>query len=54
MGGEGSKRGMSETYRPRYIIRRIGAVLAGLLVVVILDVGIDVVLHATGIYPPRK
>ena len=29
-----------------------GAVLAGLLVVVILDLGIDVLLHATGIYPP--
>ena len=47
-----SKQGPSETQRPRRILRRIGAVLAGLLVVVILDTGIDVVLHATGIYPP--
>ena len=43
---------MSETHRPRYIIRRIGAVFAGILVVFILSVGTDVVLHATGIYPP--
>ncbi|MGH9933001.1 MAG: hypothetical protein ACREA9_27765 [Pyrinomonadaceae bacterium] len=41
-----------KTKTPRRVARRIGAVLAGLLVVVILDVGIDVVLHATGIYPP--
>jgi hypothetical protein len=47
-----SKQGTSETQRPRRILRRIGAVLAGLLVVVILDTGIDVVLHATGVYPP--
>jgi hypothetical protein len=45
----------SETLQPtasRRVFRRIGAVLAGLLLVVILDVGIDVVLHAAGIYPP--
>lgn len=41
-----------KTKTPRRVARRIGAVLAGLLLVVILDVGIDVVLHATGIYPP--
>ena len=41
-----------KTKPPRRVLRRIGAVLAGLLVVVILDVGIDVVLHATGVYPP--
>ena len=38
--------------KPRRVLRRIGAVVAGLLVVVMLDLGIDVVLHATGIYPP--
>lgn len=43
---------MSETKQSRRVLRRIGAVLAGLLVVVILDTGIDVLLHATGIYPP--
>ena len=42
----------SKAQRPRRILRRIGAVLAGLFVVVILDTGIDVILHATGIYPP--
>ena len=36
----------------RRIPRRIGAVLGGLVVVVILDTGIDVLMHATGIYPP--
>jgi len=34
------------------ILRRIGAVLAGLLVVGILDTTIDIVMHQTGIYPP--
>ena len=43
---------MSETKQSGRVLRRIGAVLAGLLVVVILDLGIDVLLHATGIYPP--
>jgi hypothetical protein len=43
---------MTETNQSRRIARRIGAVVAGLLVVVILDVGIDVLMHATGIYPP--
>ena len=43
---------MNESHRPRRILRSIGAVLAGLLVVVILDLGIDFLLHATGIYPP--
>ena len=43
---------MSETHRSRYIIRRIGAVLVGVLAVIILSTITDVVLHATGIYPP--
>ena len=45
----------SETLKPsgdRKILRRVGAVLAGLLLLVILDITIDVLLHATGIYPP--
>jgi peptidoglycan/LPS O-acetylase OafA/YrhL len=41
-----------ETKRPRRILRRIGAVLAGLLVVGILDNTIDLILHQTGVYPP--
>jgi hypothetical protein len=43
---------LNDTRRPRRILRSIGAVLAGLLVVFILSLGTDVVLHATGIYPP--
>ena len=43
---------MNQTRKPRRILRRIGAVLAGLVVVGLLDVGIDSVLHATGVYPP--
>lgn len=44
--------GPSKTTAPRRVLRRIGAVLAGLLLIVILDTGIDVIMHATGIYPP--
>src|SRR6266496_2387203 len=47
-----SRRGMSEAHRPRRILQRIGAVLTGLLAIFILSLGTDVVLHATGIYPP--
>ena len=43
---------MIVTSPSRRVARRIGAVLAGLLAIVVLDVGIDSVLHATGIFPP--
>ena len=33
-------------------MKSIGAVLAGLLVIVILSSAVDVVLHATGVFPP--
>ena len=36
----------------RRILRRVGAVLAGLVLIVTLDISIDVIMHATGIYPP--
>jgi hypothetical protein len=45
----------NESARPqpsRRILRRIGAVFAGLVLIVILDTGLDVIMHATGIYPP--
>ena len=42
---------MSETYRPRSIGRSIGALAAGFLAVVILSIGTDKVMHATGIFP---
>jgi peptidoglycan/LPS O-acetylase OafA/YrhL len=34
------------------ILRRVGAVVAGLLVVGILDNTIDLIMHGTGVYPP--
>ena len=43
---------MSETPQPRRTLRSIGAVLAGVLAVIVLSLGTDVVLHASGIYPP--
>jgi hypothetical protein len=50
-----SRIGASETplhHGPRRILRSIGAVLAGVIVIFILSLGTDVALHATGIYPP--
>ena len=38
--------------RSRKILRRTGAVLGGIFVVIILDITLDVIMHATGIYPP--
>jgi hypothetical protein len=43
---------MSETQPPRRVPRSIGAVVAGLLVVIILSIGTDVVMHASKIFPP--
>jgi len=43
---------MSETHRPPRVLRRIGAVLAGVLAVVILSIATDMAMHATGVYPP--
>jgi hypothetical protein len=43
---------MSETRHPRRILRSIGAVFAGVVAVFILCLGTDVVMHATGIFPP--
>ena len=43
---------MSETHRPRRMLRSIGAVLAGLVAIFILSIGTDMVLHATGVFPP--
>ena len=45
-------RGMRTAHRPRRIPRRIGAVLAGLLAIIVLSTATDMVLHATGVYPP--
>lgn len=43
---------MSEPQRPRRMLRSIGAVVAGLLAVIILSLGTDVVMHATKVFPP--
>jgi surface polysaccharide O-acyltransferase-like enzyme len=42
---------MSEVRRPRRIGRSIGAVLAGLLAIIVLSIGTDVALHAIGVFP---
>ena len=42
----------SDTDRSRRIPRRTGAVLAGLLSIIVLSTATDTVLHATGVYPP--
>ncbi len=43
---------MSQTPHPRRILRSLGALFAGILVVVVLSLGTDVLLHATGVFPP--
>ncbi len=43
---------MSETQRPRRVLRRIGAVLAGLIAIFVLSTATDMALHATGVFPP--
>ena len=43
---------MSETRDSKRTLRSIGAVLAGLFVIFVLSLGTDVVLHATGLFPP--
>ncbi len=43
---------MSETRQPRRVLRSIGAVLVGLLVIIIVTTATDSVMHATGVFPP--
>ena len=43
---------MSETKPQRSILRSVGAVLAGLLFVIIITTATDALMHATGIFPP--
>ena len=44
--------GMSAARPPRHRARSIGAVLVGFFAVVILSLATDMVLHATGVFPP--
>lgn len=48
----GTIESFSGTHAPRRTARSIGAVIAGLLVIVVLSTAADAVLHAAGIYPP--
>jgi len=43
---------MNETPPPRRIPKSIGALFAGFVVVVVLSLGTDLALHATGVMPP--
>lgn len=43
---------MTNPNQPRRIGRSIGAIVAGLLAIFVLSLGTDVVLHATGVFPP--
>ena len=43
---------MSQTKQSPHILRRIGAVLAGLLFVIVITMVTDLLMHATGIFPP--
>lgn len=43
---------MSETHPPSPLLRSIGAILAGFIMVVITHTGTDAVMHATGVFPP--
>ena len=43
---------MSETSSQPRTLRRVGAVLAGLLLVIITSTATDALMHATGIFPP--
>ena len=43
---------MNDAHVPRRTGRRAGAVVAGLLVIIVVTTATDVVLHATGVFPP--
>jgi hypothetical protein len=43
---------MKEAAGPRLVIRRIGAVFAGLLAITVLSTATDAVLHTAGVFPP--
>ena len=43
---------MMATQSPRRMGRSIGAILAGVVVGIVLSLGTDIVLHATGVFPP--
>lgn len=48
----GEARGVIGTRSQQRNLRRISAVLAGLLAVIVITTAIDILLHATGVFPP--
>jgi hypothetical protein len=44
---------MIEKKRQRRTLRSVGAVLAGFLAIVIISIATDIVMHATGVFPPE-
>lgn len=42
----------NETHRPARALRRVGAVLAGVVAVVVPSIVTDHLMHATGVFPP--
>ena len=42
----------TETPHPRHLLRSVSAVSAGLLFIIIISAVTDVVMHATGVFPP--
>jgi dipeptide/tripeptide permease len=42
---------MSEA-NPTSILRSVGAILGGVMTVIVLSLATDIILHATGVYPP--
>jgi multisubunit Na+/H+ antiporter MnhB subunit len=49
---EGKVGDMCEKNRPRRTLRSVGAVLAGLIAIVIISIATDSAMHATGVFPP--
>lgn len=43
---------ISETKGPRHTLQSAAAVFAGIVVVIVLSIGTDFIMHATGIFPP--
>jgi hypothetical protein len=46
------ERGLGDPHGPRRTLRRIGAVLAGFLAIFVITTATDIVMHATGVFPP--
>src|SRR6185503_6360976 len=43
---------MHSNTRPRQVLRSTGAVFAGLVAIIVLSIGTDLVMYATGVFPP--